>query len=450
MIIAIEVNSTKPFLSLSLPEKRDVVENIFNIKVFGEMLKLLKKKVSALKVDKAIHEASIKRLESSISFLKSQIKEIENSIKNFDSDKQRDLLENLALIEKEKSNLQSIKDKLNEINDKILELNPSTEDFQSQLSVLVGQKMTEENNVKTQTKQITFINKHTDCPLCGSVMTDEHKQKELEKIEKSIAKSNKLIEKNTKLIDKLNINIRNNNEVISNKNKLIESSNRLKDNIKNSESIITRLLSDSSKIKAREFSLDVTSFKEQYNNQIEEYKSTIKLNDSIDHKLKIFELGAKTLAEDGIKSYFFKRLIPILNMKINEYLDLFELPVSINFNETLDDNISINGSPDKNIPYLSFSEGEKKRIDIAVLLSFLHITKIICNWNCNIIMLDEILDSATDSDGLDKMLTSIKSMCLSDSNLCCYVISHKDASTEHFDRIIKIKKVAGFSKIEVN
>jgi len=309
MIIAIEVNSTKPFLSLSLPEKRDVVENIFNIKVFGEMLKLLKKKVSALKVDKAIHEASIKRLESSISFLKSQIKEIENSIKNFDSDKQRDLLENLALIEKEKSNLQSIKDKLNEINDKILELNPSTEDFQSQLSVLVGQKMTEENNVKTQTKQITFINKHTDCPLCGSVMTDEHKQKELEKIEKSIAKSNKLIEKNTKLIDKLNINIRNNNEVISNKNKLIESSNRLKDNIKNSESIITRLLSDSSKIKAREFSLDVTSFKEQYNNQIEEYKSTIKLNDSIDHKLKIFELGAKTLAEDGIKSYFYKSLI---------------------------------------------------------------------------------------------------------------------------------------------
>lgn len=450
MIIAIEVNSSKPFLSLPLADKREVVENIFNIKIFGEMLKLLKKKTSALKIDKTINETSIKKLETSISVLRTQIKEIENSIENFDTDKQRELEETNNLITVEKNKIETLKTSIKELEDKISSIEIDTEDYQTQLSSSVSLKMTEENNVKTQTKQIAFIKKHKDCPLCGSELTEEHKTKELEKIEKTIVKSNKTIDKLSKTIDSLNGKIKENNTKILNKNSLKESLNRLKDNLSNTNFNITRLEKEIEKISGRSFSLDISAFRKQYDDNVLEYKETTKSYNSLLTQLKINENAAKMLSEDGIKSYFFKRLIPLLNMKINEYIDLFELPVTINFNDTLDDNIAMNGSPDKNLPYLTFSEGEKKRIDIAVLLSFLHITKIISNWNCNVLLLDEILDSATDADGLDKMLSSIKNMCVIDDKLCCYVISHKDASTEHFDRVIKIKKVAGFSKLDLN
>jgi ABC-type Na+ transport system ATPase subunit NatA len=154
------------------------------------------------------------------------------------------------------------------------------------------------------------------------------------------------------------------------------------------------------------------------------------------------------LDDNGIKSYFFKRLIPILNKKINEYLELFELPVKISFNEFMEEKISMQLSSDLDISYMSFSEGEKKRIDIAILLSFIETTKILSNWNCNVIMFDEVLDNATDSEGLDKLLSSIKDLTTRDSKLCSYIISHRDADSDLYDRKVTIKKVAGFSKLQ--
>jgi Fe-S cluster assembly ATPase SufC len=99
---------------------------------------------------------------------------------------------------------------------------------------------------------------------------------------------------------------------------------------------------------------------------------------------------------------------------------------------------------------MAFSEGEKKRIDIAILLSFIGVTKSISNWNCNILVFDEILDSATDIDGLEKLLTSIKEMSINDPKLCSYVISHRDAFQDIYTGIVRIHKVGGFSKIEIS
>jgi DNA repair exonuclease SbcCD ATPase subunit len=153
------------------------------------------------------------------------------------------------------------------------------------------------------------------------------------------------------------------------------------------------------------------------------------------------------LSDDGIKTYFFKRLVPILNMKINDCLDMFEIPIQVNFDEGLYETISITGTSDKDVSYSSFSEGEKKRIDVAILLSFIDTTKIISNWNCNLLYFDEILDNATYVDGLEKLLTAIKEMTMKDERLCSYIISHREGNSELYDRKITIKKVAGFSKI---
>jgi DNA repair exonuclease SbcCD ATPase subunit len=96
---------------------------------------------------------------------------------------------------------------------------------------------------------------------------------------------------------------------------------------------------------------------------------------------------------------------------------------------------------------MSFSEGEKKRIDIAIMLSFIDTTKTISNWNCNLLMFDEILDTSIDSEGLDKIMGAIKQMTIDDSKLCSYIISHRDNDHENYSRKMIVKKVGGFSTI---
>ena len=150
------------------------------------------------------------------------------------------------------------------------------------------------------------------------------------------------------------------------------------------------------------------------------------------------------LGDEGIKTYFFAKLIPILNQKVNEYLDLFELPVTIVFDEYMTE--TINTLKDKNVSYMSFSEGEKKRIDIAILLSFIETTKKISNWGCNLIIFDELLDNSTDSDGLDKIFDAIKEMLYHDTELCIYIISHRELSID-FDGKYLIQKTGGFSNL---
>jgi Fe-S cluster assembly ATPase SufC len=114
------------------------------------------------------------------------------------------------------------------------------------------------------------------------------------------------------------------------------------------------------------------------------------------------------------------------------------------------DIIKTSANFNSSVSYLSFSEGEKKKIDMAILLSFIDVTKKIANWNCNLLIIDELLDSSIDDNGLEKMLESLEKMVLTDTDMGIYIISHR-FKTEYkhfFNSMIEIKKNSdGFSKI---
>lgn len=448
LIIALSVNYNRPFLSLDLPDKREVMESIFNIKVFGEMLAKLKKRIVGLKNDKLVCETTMKNMETSISSLRKQILEIEDSIKNFDTNKNNEILDIDSEIQKliiDKNTLVLEIEKL-ENEKKVLDI-PNKIDYDKQIADLVANIKTEELKLKDLDKQAKFLDKVDDCPLCGTVMTPEHKEREIKKIKKEQTKySNKKTSNEEKLLklktEYLDYKTKLNN-IASITDKILQkgySFSRIDGDIVHYQKSKERVLN-------RKYEYDPTNIKLEFEEQKTSYMNLARQLNDITEKLKVHDYSSKMLSEDGIKSYFFKRLIPILNTKINEYLNLFELPITITFNETMEENISMNLTSDKNISYMAFSEGEKKRIDIAILLSFIDTTKIISNWNCNVILFDEVLDNATDADGLEKLLSAIRNMTEKDSNLCSYVISHRDSDSELYDRKIQIKKVAGFSKI---
>ncbi len=169
-----------------------------------------------------------------------------------------------------------------------------------------------------------------------------------------------------------------------------------------------------------------------------------------DKALDLYDIASKLLGDDGIKTHFIKQLVPILNYKINEYMMKFDLPIRLNFDESMNERISRTDNSDQSdLSYHSHSEGEKKSIDIAILFSFIGMAKVVCNWNCNLMIVDELLDGQVDAQRLEKMIECLKNI---NSGVCTYVISHR-ASTEfksYFDDFINIEKIDGFSEMNTS
>lgn len=449
LIIAIATNYNKPFLSLGLAKKREIVESIFSINIFGEMLKKSRQKLNSAKTEKTILQNSIKSTETLIISLKKQIDETENSIKNFEEDNKKDLEKLACTLVDQKTTLVQLEENNSRLKDVIKHIVVDETDYYSEQVKLNTLVKTEETFIKDKKKQITFLNKDGICPLCGNEITEEHKEKELNRLNEEISKSEKkIITSNKKLIsinDSIDVQKKTNQDLQNLKSDFRNNSTRLESLKKNISSISSQIES----VKEKKLNIDICSMRNNYQKKIEIYKEETKQFKILEKEHKNFEIISKMLSEDGIKSYFFKRLVPLLNTKINDYLNLFDIPVSISFDETMQETLSIVGSNENDVSYMSFSEGEKKRIDIAILLAFIGTTKSISNWNCNILIFDEILDSATDIEGLEKLLNSIKDLTVQDNMLCSYIVSHREAFTDIYSNVIKIKKIGGYSKIEV-
>lgn len=450
LVIALATNSNEQFLSLGLPKKREVMESIFSIKVFGEMLQKARKKINSIETDRTIYSSNIKNLESFIVSLKKQITDTENSIKDFDQKKDEELVTLNSRKESLLTQISEINSAVETLEEKIKEIKLDETDYSTKQINLNTAIKTDENSIKEKKSQIKFLDKGDVCPLCSNEITEEHKQKELLKLNSSISELEKKIEGNKKKLVSIT-------EKVSEQKKtklLFDNSkndlNMAKMKVTNFQRTISDIDSQIKSVSSRELNLDVSSIKDDYEKKVETYKNDSKELTRLNKEHFNYKIVSKMLAEDGIKSFFFKMLVPILNAKINEYLNLFDLPVNISFDETMKDTISAIGTNEKDISYMAFSEGEKKRIDIAILLSFIGVTKSISNWNCNILVFDEILDSATDIDGLEKLLTSIKEISTNDPKLCSYVISHRDAFQDIYTGIVRIHKVGGFSKIEIS
>jgi DNA repair exonuclease SbcCD ATPase subunit len=201
-------------------------------------------------------------------------------------------------------------------------------------------------------------------------------------------------------------------------------------------------------LKVKEFTISIEDLQKQLDIDSQKYQTVYAQNEKSNEDLKNYRFVGEILSEDGIKSYFLKKLLPILNQTVNEYLNKLDLPVQLQFNEKMDETIKGLAGYQNEINYYSLSSGERTKVDISILLSFISVTKAIVNWNCNLILFDEILDANLDSEALNKVLNSLRTLVDNSKELCSYVISHKaQDSLEYFNRIINITKENGFSKL---
>ena len=450
-IVGVAVTNNKPFLSMPIWEKRELIENIFNIDVLAEMSKEVKRRKTLEQSEEKLKITESSALEKQINDNKKYISDMTQYIANFNTNNENDKANVISRIDELKNIISKNQKNIKVATDKIIELQEKTkvEPDTNAYSKTIKSLGISENEKKRIQKTLDQLKDNPLCPMCGSELSGEHAKKhikelteEIDRLTNTVIPKLKSEEDAYKALKKeydANIAMIRNIEMRKSQEEL---------SLKNSNGEINQCNKKLEEIDKRQCPFNLDEYKEKVktlNEQLDELKKVIT---GLTHQIEIDKELIDILGDDGIKVYFFRKLIPILNQNINSYLKKFELPICLEFDEQMQETI-INGRSD--MEYDQFSGGEKTRIDMSVLLSFFNISRIISNWSCNLLFIDEILDGGIDKNGIEQFLATLYNIVSdNEKKLGIYLVSHKiDDVKIEINKTIEIKKKGLFSELEV-
>ena len=451
-IVAVAVTNNRPFLSLPIGDKRALIENIFNIDVLGSMCKDVKKRKTVNNTELDLKTTERRGVVNSIEDNESYIENMRRYIASFNEVKDANLKtirENIDKYRKEidrrTKNLAIAESKIKELTEEMGAV-PDRSVGES-LNLEIGKAQSVIDNINNT---LSKLKKSRLCPVCNSPLDEGHARKHIE----GMLAEKKAMEKET--LPGLMERYRTYSDTVKTYQEKQSFIQTIRDKARTEE--ITRTTLETELDKARRnlekesgkvCPASVDSYVEKLNALRAQSEELNKDIDTLTEKILIDTQLIKILGDDGIKSYFFKKLIKILNKSVNEYLNKFELKnTTIEFDETMAETMTTNLVPRT---YSSYSSGERTRIDMSILLAFFDISRQISNWSCNLLFIDELFDSGVDATGIACFVNTLKEMAKDKGHkLCIYIISHKigDLYIE-LSSSINIKKEHDYSILTV-
>ena len=451
-IVAVAVTNNKPFLSLPIGDKRALIENIFNIDVLGSMCKDVKKRKTVNNTELDLKTTERRGVVNSIEDNESYIENMRRYIASFNEVKDANLKtirENIDKYQKEidkrTKNLAIAESKIKELTEEIGAV-PDRSVGES-LNLEIGKAQSVIDNINNT---LSRLKKSRLCPVCNSPLDEGHARKHIE----GMLAEKKAMEKET--LPGLMERYRAYSDIIKTYQEKQSFIQTIRDKARTEEITRSTLETELNKAKqnlekesGKTCPASVDAYVEKLNalrTQSEELNKDI---DVLTEKILIDTQLIKILGDDGIKSYFFKKLIKILNKSVNEYLNKFELKnTTIEFDETMEETMTTNLVPRT---YSSYSSGERTRIDMSILLAFFDISRQISNWSCNLLFIDELLDQNIDQSGIEQFVSTLYNLIqLNKKKLGIYIISHKLNELKiQISSTIEIKKVHDYSILEV-
>ena len=435
-IVVLGSASFVPFMQLNAPNRREVIEDILDIKIFSAMGLLLRERVRS--TNERIRELTIKKdlTEEKIDMQKSFISDLEETGKK-DIDKKKEKLEKIFVgIGTHRQIIEETDKKLKSINDNMESFGNSNKKLRK-LGNLKGKLS---NKVSNITKEHKFFSENVSCPTCTQSIEESFR---LNKINEAESKAKEL----KKGYEELESAIKLEEERDEKFKVLSTEATKLTHEISKTSTRISGLENQT-----REIEQEIQTITEQLKNRNTERDALEKLNGELEgiqktqaseNEKNVYNEFAHSLMKDGgVKSKIIKRYLPLMNQQINKYLQLMDFYINFSLDEEFKETVK---SPihDK-FSYESFSEGEKMRIDLSLLFTWREIAKIKNSANTNLLILDEIFDSSLDGFGTEYFSKIIKYV-ISGANV--FVISHKtEELIDNFDQVIKFDKVKGFSK----
>ena len=451
-IVAVAVTNNKPFLSLPIGDKRALIENIFNIDVLGSMCKDVKKRKTVNNTELDLKTTERRGVVNSIEDNESYIENMRRYIASFNEVKDANLKtirENIDKYRKEidrrTKNLAIAESKIKELTEEIGTV-PDRSVGES-LNLEIGKVQSVIDNINNT---LSRLKKSRLCPVCNSPLDEGHARKHIE----GMLAEKKAMEKET--LPGLMERYRAYSDTVKTYQEKQSFIQTIRDRARTEEITRTTLETELDKAErnlekesGKACPATVDSYVEKLNALRAQSEELSKDIDVLTEKILIDTQLIKILGDDGIKSYFFKKLIKILNKSVNEYLNKFELKnTTIEFDETMAETMTTNLVPRT---YSSYSSGERTRIDMSILLAFFDISRQISNWSCNLLFIDELLDQNIDQSGIEQFVSTLYNLIqLNKKKLGIYIISHKLNELKiQISSTIEIKKVHDYSILEV-
>ena len=437
-IVLLGNSSFEPFMQLKQADRRAIVEDLLDIQIFSSMNMILKQKVSELKGEfqqnenqRDLNESKTKMQQEYIERLQQDNESIifdkTQEIKNFKKQKEYDV-GTLNLLQKE----------ILALNDKMLlegEVQKKATEFgtlQNKIDVKLDQEQ----------KELKFYETNSTCSQCKQDIDDVFKKERIIDISKGIDEKKDGLDKILTQIENLEKKLdgfRSIGRELGEKNKRLAG---LESEIQSLDSNIERTQKEIEKLQEKK---ELDSVEENTLQSLQEDLRTLEGQyQGLCETKQTYEYANELLRDSGIKTKIIKQYVPIINKYVNKYLN--ELDFLINF--TIDENFNetIRSQYRDEFSYASFSEGEKMRIDLALLFTWRMVAKLKNSVNTNLLILDEVFDSSLDTEGTDAFLKIINTL---DADTNVFVISHKgEILFDKFLSTIKFVKEKSFSRIE--
>lgn len=426
-----------PFMQLSAGDRRQVIEDLLDIQIFSTMNQLLKEKLY-------LNKSSLKDLDYQIHLVVQKIDLTQKHIKSLKTN-------NDDLVKKKKESIRLTEHKVSEINILIDKCNKSIDELSP--SIVDSERMNEkrtklldletkfESKIRQVKKEVSFFGEHDNCPTCKQGIDHNFKSERIDK------KNNQLEELKINL-EKIESDIKDLDEKISvvlnivkdiaNLNKDLQAHHA---EIKFLQSNIKFLAEEIDSIKSNTGQIEISFDEVEKLN--EELKIYNKNRQDLFKQRELLDVASTLLKDGGIKTRVIRQFVPVINKLVNKYLAALDFFVNFELDEQFNEKIRSRFRDE--FSYASFSEGEKFRIDISLMLTWRSIAKLRNSASTNLLIMDEVFDGSLDNNGIEEFLKVLDSVS-SESNI--YVISHKgDNLFDKFDSVLRFEKHSNFSKL---
>jgi len=435
-IVILGSSTFVPFMQLTTAHRREVIEDLLDIRIFSAMNALIKDKIREKK-------DQIKSLDLKKETLKDKMKMQESFIEELES--------------RGNANINANQEKIAKLDAEVgvyMTENAHTEEdifkyTKEQKEVLgAGDKLVKLNNLKGKisqkvsviTKEHKFFTENTVCPTCTQTIEEEfrlnrikdaqNKAKELQKGYQDLEETIKLEQERERQFTVLSKEITKLNHEISQNNTRISLNQR----------------------QIRDLEYEVQTLTQQLKNRNTEHEKLEEFRENLQktfedlskkkEEIVYYDFAYSLLKDDGVKTKIIKKYLPFINQQVNRYLQMMDF--YINFHLDSEFNETVKSPIHEDFSYSSFSEGEKMRIDLALLFTWREVARVKNSVNTNLLIMDEVFDSSLDGFGTDEFLKIIRYV-IKDANI--FVISHKSDLHDKFESVLRFEKVKGFSRM---
>jgi DNA repair exonuclease SbcCD ATPase subunit len=433
-IVILGSSAFVPFMQLSTNNRREVIEDLLDIKIFSTMNGLLKEKLREQKDNVKVLTLKKESLMDKVEMQETFIGELENRGKQDIKDKEDHIQK---LLNEENDLMNDNIHIIEEIDDleKVMSVHIGASDTLKKLGNLKGKIS---NKVSRITKEHKFFTENTVCPTCeqdieetfriNKITDAQNKAKELQSGYKELEEAINREEERERQFLHLSKEITSLTHDISKNNTKVSGCQR---QVRDLESEIQRVADQLANRNIEDEKLE--SFKDNLKttyDELSQRKNTI----------NYYDFSYSLLRDGGVKSKIIKKYLPLINQQVNRYLQMMDFYINFTLDEEFNETVK---SPiHEDFSYASFSEGEKMRIDLALLFTWREVARMKNSVNTNLLIMDEVFDSSLDGFGTDEFMKIIR-FVIKDANI--FVISHKADLHDKFENVIRFEKVKGFS-----